>query len=218
MSDSAGIPSSAPELRGGSWFAPTGFPQAHLVASHNWRFRRHYAAAERLFSAFDYGHAALYERLLRDRAAAPSRLEGREYTYITTRLLRRPPNVPLDEHAIAPTYTTLVPEVSAMFEWSHMLHRQLYDVLADHRLTPCQRDLEVAAVMRYYRSRRDIAFSAQPKSMHLMDGQPYSLAFRRQAPKYSGLLWAYHWLQMALHEALLVGRRQRHGAARSTPA
>jgi hypothetical protein len=40
--------------------------------------------------------------------------------------------------------------------------------------------------------------------MALMEGQPYSLAFRRAAPKFNGLIWSYHWLQIALYEALLL--------------
>jgi hypothetical protein len=40
--------------------------------------------------------------------------------------------------------------------------------------------------------------------MALMEGQPYSLAFRRVAPKFNGLIWSYHWLQIALYEALLL--------------
>src|SRR5205823_6022347 len=46
--------------------------------------------------------------------------------------------------------------------------------------------------------------SAIPKSMELMEGQPYSLRFRRIAPRYNGLIWSYHWLQMVVYEALLA--------------
>lgn len=42
------------------------------------------------------------------------------------RLLVHPPALPLEEHAIGPTYTTVVPELLAVFDWAHMLHRQLY--------------------------------------------------------------------------------------------
>jgi hypothetical protein len=42
-----------------------------------------------------------------------------------------------------------------------------------------------------------------PKSMQLMEGQPYSLAFRRRNPKFNGLIWSYHWLQMAIYDAML---------------
>jgi ketosteroid isomerase-like protein len=39
-----------------------------------------------------------------------------------------------------------------------------------------------------------------------MEGQPYSLAFRKGYPKFNGLIWAYHWLQVGLYEPLVAGR------------
>jgi hypothetical protein len=92
-----------------------------------------------------------------------------------------------------------------MFEWAHLLHRQLYDVLANGRLSDDEREVAVTRLLRYYRSRPDLAFSDHPKSMNLMEGQPYSLTFRREHPKFNGLLWSYHWLQMTLYDALLTG-------------
>src|SRR5262249_8321551 len=57
----------------------------------------------------------------------------------------------------------------------------------------------------HYRTRHDLAFSTRAKSMALMEGQAYPLAFRKQDPKFNGLLWSYHWLQMSLYDALLHG-------------
>jgi hypothetical protein len=99
-----------------------------------------------------------------------------------------------------------------------MLHRQIYDVLADEKLDSPSRDARVAQLLRYYASRRDLALSKLPKSMNLMEGAPYSLAFRRQDPKFNGLLWSYHWYQMVVYDALLAtndrtGRRQNVDAA-----
>jgi hypothetical protein len=42
--------------------------------------------------------------------------------------------------------------------------------------------------------------------MDLMEGQPYSLAFRRRYPKFNGLIWAYHWMQVGLYEPLVTAR------------
>ena len=191
---------------GAQWV--TSHEQFYLPASHNWRFRRHYPGADRLFNAFDYGHAVLYETLWRSPNASAARLEQDEYAFITRNLLNRPPALPLEEAAIEPTYARLVPEAKLMFEWAHVLHRQLYDVLSDERLSPTARDAEVARLVAYYRSRPDIAFSTRPKSMELMEGQRYSLAFRRKYPKFNGLIWAYHWLQVGLYEPLLAGRTE----------
>jgi hypothetical protein len=181
--------------------------QFYLQASHNWRFRRHYPGADRLFNAFDYGHAILYETLWRHPDGPASRLEEREYAFITGHLLNRPPAFPVEEAAIEPAYMRLVPEAKLMFEWAHVLHRQLYDVLSDERLSPAARDAEVARLLAYYKSRPDLAFSSRPKNMDLMEGQRYSLAFRRKYPKFNGLIWAYHWLQVGLYEPLLTDRK-----------
>src|SRR5918992_5230680 len=140
---------------GAQWV--TTHEQFYLQASHNWRFRRHSPGADRLFNAFDYGHAILYETLWRSPKAPPARLEEEEDAVITRHLLNRPPALPLEEAAIEPTYTRLVPEAKLMFEWAHILHRQLYDVLSDERLSPAAKDAEVARLVAYYRSRPDIA-------------------------------------------------------------
>jgi hypothetical protein len=195
--------------------------QTYFGAPYNWTFRNRFPHADRLFNAFDYGHAALYDRLLRDepRADVAVRdIEGREFEFITTRLLVHPPSLPLEERAIAPTYTTMVPELFAVFDWAHMLHRQLYDVLAVEKMDSTNRDARIADLLRYYASRHDLALSRHPKGMELMEGAPYSLAFRRQDPKFNGLLWSYHWYQLVIYDALLAtndpaGQRQNVEAA-----
>src|SRR5688572_4262341 len=178
--------------------------QFYLEASHNWQFRDRYQAADRMFNAFDFGHAILYETLWRKPATAVQELEAKWYDRLTKDILVHPPRVPLEEAAIEIGYVKLVPEAKAMFEWAHILHRQLYDVLADERLDGVARDREVARLIAYYKTRGDLAFSSRPKTMALMQEQPYSLAFRKGYPKFNGLIWAYHWLQVGLYEPLLV--------------
>jgi hypothetical protein len=40
--------------------------------------------------------------------------------------------------------------------------------------------------------------------MEIMDGQHFSQAFREGYPRFNGLIWAYHWLQVAVYEPLLA--------------
>jgi hypothetical protein len=56
--------------------------------------------------------------------------------------------------------------------------------------------------------------------MALMQEQPYSLAFRQKYPKFNGLIWAYHWLQVGLYEPLLVGKSvdEKQSLVRATVA
>ena len=200
-----------PAALGGQWI--TTWEPSYLPASHNWAFRRGYPEVDRLFAAFDYGHAILYERLWTAPSAPVADLEQTQYDYITKSLLVHPPRLPLVESAIAPNYVRLVPEAHAMFHWAHLLHLQVYDVIADERLSDEEKDREVRALLTFYRSRGALAFSEQPKDMQLMVGQPYSQAFLRRYPKFNGLIWAYHWLQIGLYEALLIGNNQSERAA-----
>ena len=214
----AGAGALAPRALVAQW--SRSYDQFYLQAPHNWEFRNRYVGADRLFNAFDYGHAILYETLWTKPSAPPAELEEKEYDYLTRTVLVRPPRVPLEEGAIEVRYAQLAPEAKAMFEWAHILHRQVYDVLADEGLSQPRKDAEIARLLAYYRSRPDLAFSSRPKSMKLMQEQPYSLAFRRKYPKFNGLIWAYHWMQVGLYEPLLVGADgdERQAGVRATVA
>jgi len=181
--------------------------QFYYPGSFNWQFLRNYPEAARLFNAFDYGHAVLYERLytLPDSARKAAVLE-QEYRYVTTDLLVRPPRFAVAEEVIEPTYAKLAWKAKLMFDWAHVLHRQLYDVYADERIPEAQKDARIERLTDYYLSRRDIAFVPVAKSMALMDEQYYSQVFRRRFPKFNGLIWAYHWLQVGLYEPFIAGR------------
>ena len=181
------------------------YEQTYMPAPHNWAFRHQYPEADRLFNAFDYGHAIVYQELIEHPNGPVSRIEQDRFTFITTHLLVHPPAVPLDEEAIGPRYAQLLPEAHEMFEWAHILHRQIYDIWADDHIPAAAKDSAVATVIRYYRSRGDLAFSTTPKSMSLMDGQFYSTVFRKKYPKFNGLLWSYHWMQVVLYDALMRG-------------
>ena len=186
----------------------TAYEQFYLPGKFNWTFRTQYPAADRLFAAFDYGHAILYERLYNDSHAPISQLEQDEYNFITGTLLVSPPRLPLQEAAIEVNYAKIAPEAKMMFDWAHLLHRQIYDVLASENMSQGDKDAKIAELVAYYKTRPDLAFSSVPKSMELMEGQPYSLAFRQRYPKFNGLIWGYHWLQVGLYEPLMVGSTQ----------
>ncbi len=198
----------------------TTYEQFYQQASHNWEFRNRYQAADRLFNAFDFGHAILYETLWAKPNAPVSELEEKKYNLLTKKVLVSPPRVPLEEAAIEVEYARLAPEAKQMFDWAHILHRQLYDVWADESIPLERKDAEIQRLIAYYKTRRDLAFSSKPKSMELMQEQPYSLAFRKQYPKFNGLIWAYHWLQIGLYEPLIIGKtsEERQAGVRATVA
>ena len=180
--------------------------QFYLPGSFNWQFLKRYPEAARLFNAFDYGHAVLYERLHTTDGEATGRSLEREYRYLTTDLLIRPPRLAIAEEAVMPRYAKLAWRAKQMFDWAHILHRQIYDIYADQRLTRGQQDSLIERATDYYLSRKEYAFLPVPKAMALMDEQYYSQAFRRAHPTFNGLIWAYHWLQVGLYEPFIVAR------------
>jgi hypothetical protein len=187
---------AAQERRDEQFYYPGGF---------NWEFLRGYPEAARLFNAFDYGHAVLYELLYTRRESAGPALD-REYRYLTTDLLVRPPRFAIAEEVVMPSYAKVAWRAKLMFDWAHSLHRQIYDVYADDRLSSTQRDALVERLTDYYSSNRKYAFTDRPKSMALMDEQYFSQAFRKAHPNFNGLIWAYHWLQVGLYEPFLEGK------------
>ena len=152
--------------------------QFYYPGSFNWQFLARYPGAARLFNGFDYGHATLYEHLLTTPRARLSQALDREYRYLTTDLLRRPPRFGVAEVAIEPQYARIAWQAKLMFDWAHVLHRQVYDAYADPSLSETRRDSLIETLTDYYLSRSAYAFTAVPKSMALMDGQWFSQRFR----------------------------------------
>jgi hypothetical protein len=107
-----------------------------------------------------------------------------------------------------------------MFDWAHILHRQIYDAYADERLTQARRDALIEELTDYYLSNRKYAFTDKPKSMALMDEQYFSQTFRKAYPKFNGLIWAYHWLQVGLYEPFIEGetKPERKAGVQATVA
>jgi hypothetical protein len=180
--------------------------QFYFPGRFNWSWLRNYPEAAKLFNAFDYGHAVLYERLLTRSGSDLTTALEKEFRFLTTDLLIRPPRFAVAEEAIEPTYAKLAWQAKQMFDWAHVLHRQIYDLYADERLAKAERDALIERVTDYYLSRTDYAFTSVPKSMALMDEQSFSQGFRRGHPKFNGLIWAYHWLQVGLYEPLIAAQ------------
>jgi hypothetical protein len=182
--------------------------QFYYPGSFNWQFLDRYPEAARLFNAFDYGHSVLYE-VLYTRSGHDARAElARQFRYLTTDLLVRPPRFAIPEEAVMPRYAKIAWRGKEMFDWAHLLHRQIYDAYADPRLTAAAKDSLIERLTDYYLSRSGYSFAAVPKSMALMDEQYFSQTFRRLDPRFNGLIWAYHWLQVGLYEPFLVYHTQ----------
>lgn len=159
------------------------------------------------FNGIDFGHANLYETLLltgaRDLPAVEEQARKATLRFIASRQ-----TLPPNEEAIAPTYMKLAWRAQNTFDEAHALHRSTYDIyVAD--LPTEEKARAIRKVLAYYQDSA-YALSAQRLDHRRLDSLPYAKAFRRKFPLFNATIWAYHYLQVAVYDAL--------GTARDLPA
>lgn len=173
-----------------------------------------YPEAQRLLYAFDYGHALVYEMLLQNRGKItdPEKFEKELLSKIMP-ILKNPPNIKVDESDIAPDYTYKFPVILSLFDWSHLLHQFVLDVLATSKDRGAGMQARVNELFEFYKASPHLAITDQCKTMQFMDGHYFSKAFRRSYPSFNLLIWSYHWFQIRLYEALLKPTKKERDIA-----
>lgn len=179
-----------------------------------YKFGEMYPEAQRLLFAFDYGHALVYERLMIDRGKIddPEQFEKDLLTDILA-ILKDPPHIKVDEADIAPAYVYKFPKIVSLFDWSHLLHQFVLDILATSSDRGTAMTERVNEIYEEYKVEDRIAITDVCKTMQFMDGHYFSKAFRRTFPSFNLLIWSYHWFQIRLYEALLQPTQTERDAA-----
>ncbi len=179
-----------------------------------YKFGELYPEAQRLLFAFDYGHALVYERLMIERGKIedPEKLE-KEILREIKAILKNPPQVKVDEADIAPAYVYKFPRIVSLFDWSHLLHQFVLDVLATSPDRGEAMTRRVNEIYAHYLSKPRMAITDVCKTMQFMDGHYFSKSFRRGFPSFNLLIWSYHWFQIRLYEDLLKPTRAERDAA-----
>ena len=190
--------------------SPTWYP----LPTEAYKFGELYPQAQKLLFAFDYGHALVYERLLQNRGqiSNPKDFEKKILADVMT-ILKNPPNVKVDEGDIAPQYVFMFPLMVDTFDWSHMLHQFVLDVLATSKDRGDGMNKRVIELFVQYQANRPLAITDVCKTMLFMDGHYFSKDFRRQYPSFNLLIWSYHWFQIKLYEALMLPTRAERDLA-----
>ncbi len=151
------------------------------------------------FNGIDFGHANLYETLLLTGAQDVAAVEDRART-ATLAFIASRPTLPPNEEAIAPTYMKLAWRAQNTFDEAHALHRATYDIyVAD--LPPDERAQAIHKVLAYYQD-SPYALTARRLNHPQLDELPYAKTFRRRFPLFNATIWAYHYLQVAVYDAL----------------
>lgn len=178
-------------------------PAWYPLPREAYSFGKKYPDAQRLLFAFDYGHALVYERLLHKRGKIenPEEFEKKILAEIMA-ILKNPPNIKVEEDEIAPVYVYTFPLTVNVFDWSHMHHQFVLDVMATSKDRGRGMQNRVNEIYAEYNANQQLAITDVCKTMLFMDGHYFSKAFRRKFPSFNLLIWSYHWFQIRLYEAL----------------
>ena len=188
-----------------------------LVGPYNYALRKNYPTVYRYLNVVDIGHGELAEVLLTNRRGeeyAIQRLEQGLFQRVTEMFLdpRRAPRLQPHEETVAPESVKVAWKLSQAFDWTHILHRQIYDIFATD-FSAAERERLVRESYNWYLSEPENAFPGRLKTHDLMEHQWFSQYWREKYPRFNGAIWAYHWYQLRLNEVMLEPGRAGRDAA-----
>jgi hypothetical protein len=100
-------------------------------------------------------------------------------------------------------YAVLGERAAAIIEWTNDFRLEVLGILSDPTLTSyADRRAAVAAAVERYKSRPEAALPAEPKNMDVLYDHEQALDFRTGYTDLDGLIWAGHWLKLAVTEPL----------------
>jgi hypothetical protein len=165
----------------------------------NFALRENLKALDIEFNGVDFGHSNLYEHLLLTGAQDVPGIEEKARKETLQFIYSRPILNP-NEEAIAPNYMKLAWKAQNTFDEAHALHRATYDIYVSE-LSPADKDKAIRGVLAFYRD-SDYALTSKQLDHQALDRLPYSKAFRRKFPLFNATIWAYHYLQVVVYDAL----------------
>ena len=149
------------------------------------------------FNGVDFGHSNLYENLLltgaKDVPAIEERARKETLQFIYSRPVLNP-----NEEAIAPNYMKLAWKAQNTFDEAHALHRATYDIYVSDL---SDKKSALRKVLGFYQGSA-YAITAKRLDHQRLDTFPYSKSFRRKFPLFNATIWAYHYLQVVVYDAL----------------
>ena len=167
----------------------------------NFALRENLKELDMEFNGVDFGHANLYENLLLMGAHDIPAIEDRARKE-TLRFIGTKPRLNPNEEAIAPTYMKLAWKAQNTFDEAHALHRATYDIYVSELKN---KEAALRKVLAFYRD-SDYAITSNRLDHRRLDQLPYSKAFRRKFPLFNATIWAYHYLQVVVYDALAAAQ------------
>lgn len=124
----------------------------YLPGKYNFATQRTYPEFNAMLNIIDIGHGALAEILIttKDEAEAIELIEKDLFNRVARMFLGKQPRPRFSpsEETVAPEAVKLAWRVNKAFDWTHCLHRQVYDILSDDRVA--DKNQSIREALGYY--------------------------------------------------------------------
>lgn len=165
-------------------------------------------AAYRSGAALHIAHAAQHDWLLLKGDEPSGPVDQRFDSEMLDRIAHPPHTEPTQEY-YAPYTSRTMWRLLRTIEWTHVLHEETYDILADDHLDWNAKHAAVEEVTAQYLHTNDVALSCAPLDLVMRRTgvmmKPYFTVFRTRYPLSNNLFYAAHWWHPAIYEALMIG-------------
>jgi len=178
-----------------------------LRGSYNYQFYKRHPRDFKLTTVAHWAHGKASEILLekpRDPAEADQALYDKALWF-----LGHPPETEPHQDYVSPQFARQAWRAIQVIDWTHQLHEQLYDILADPAIPVGEKKKWIDRAVDYYLSEPSMAFSPAPFEEVIMSrvrltSQPWFMAFRDDWKLTSKMFWAFHWWHPAVYEVQML--------------
>ena len=185
-----------------------GFPRGPYL---NHFYRRHRAAWGQQ-SAIHVAHGAAHDVANRTPPAQHGEADRRFDERMTRLVHRAPKNGPVME-TYGPAVSQWAWPLYRTIDWTHVLHEQTYDILADADIDWEDKKAWTDRAVREYLERQADARSPAPLDVTMRRAgvmmKPYFGYFRNRFPASAQFFFAAHWWHPAVYEAMMVSGNGR---------
>ncbi|UCH35189.1 MAG: hypothetical protein JSV65_02225, partial [Armatimonadota bacterium] len=194
---------------------------SYLRGPYNFAFYERHPGDYKLTTIAHWAHGAVHDEIMRvgydpaDVRDADENLFAQALYYFD-----HPPRVEPHQEYVGPQFARLAWRMPNVINWTHQLHEQLYDIMADDSIALPDKQKWLGRSVAYYLSEPGIALSPAPfeevvmKRVQLMK-QPWFRSFRQKWPLANSLFWGFHWWHPVVYEAQLVYHEEQDRAVKN---
>lgn len=178
-----------------------------LRGSYNNEFYKRHAQDFKLTTVAHWAHGKIADRLL-EKPQDPSAADAAFYEKALW-FLNHPPATEPHQDYVSPRFARLAWRAIQVIDWTHQLHKQLYDIMADPDIPTGEKKRWIDRSVDYYLSEPSMAFSPAPFEEVIMNrvglmNQPWFKAYRTNWKRSSEMFWAFHWWHPAVYEVQML--------------